>query len=504
VGIASYIIRTVMHAVPFFQTDSLPTHARARLLLLSYHFPPSQSVGALRWEKLAQYAAERGWGMDVITLDPSSQRAPDASRMDGLPRGVRVYGIPAAELGTDRLENAVWEWWRGRRSPSRAAEADAPATHPRPSRRVASFARHDVHWIPRRSRDVLRAYYAVLDYRRSDRWARQATELSLRLIEPHVHRAVITSGPPHMVHAGGCRLASATGLPLVMDLRDPWSFVQRLPEGIAHPIWWQLAARHERRAVSRAALVVTNTELAHREMARRYPERYEQIICVMNGYDTEPIPLGEVRQRFTMAYAGSIYLDRDPQLLFRAAGRVIRELSLSPAEFGIDLIGNVSGYDGVSIGDMARHEGIERYVTAGPTRPRREAMEFLARAAMLVSLPQDSDMAIPAKVFEYMRFDAWLLALAEPGSATGLLLAGTGADVVEPHDVDAMTAVLRQRYLEHARGVRPRPIARDERFSRRNQAAILFDAIEARVGPPHAPAAVGRGTGVEAASGANV
>jgi hypothetical protein len=97
---------------------------------------------------------------------------------------------------------------------------------------------------------------------------------------------------------------------------------------------------------------------------------------------------------------------------------------------------------------------------------------------VLVSLPQDSHMAIPSKVFEYMRYEAWLLALAEPASATAALLRDTAADVVRPGDMDALADVLRRRYLDFREGRRPARIASDPRFSRRAQAERLFAAID--------------------------
>ena len=475
-----------MQAVPFFETAGTPVQEQSRLLLLSYHFPPSQAVGALRWQKLSHFAAARSWGIDVVTLDPSSQQDADPSRLADLPPGVRVFGIPDAALRIDRVENVVWGWCRPLVSRLRSGNDRGGSSPGRARERTGSFGRHEVRWLPRTARDLVRPYYALLDYDRGNQWADRATRLALATIRPNIHRIVVSCGPPHMAHEAGRRVAETARLPLVMDLRDPWSFMQRIPEAMAHPVWWWLAARHERRAVRRATLVVANTELARRELARRYPEWRDRFISVMNGYDQEPIPASGERRRFIIAYAGSIYLDRNPRLLFRGARHVIDELHLSPSEFGIDFIGNVEHYDGTSIRDMAREEGIEPYVTSGPPRPRREAMEFLARAAMLVSLPQDSDMAIPSKVFEYMQFDAWLLALAEPGSATGLLLEGTHADVVAPHDVQAIAAVLHRRYLEHAAGVRPSRIARHERFSRAHQAGVLFDAIEERIGRPDA------------------
>jgi len=117
-------------------------------------------------------------------------------------------------------------------------------------------------------------------------------------------------------------------------------------------------------------------------------------------------------------------------------------------------------------------------------RPRAEAFEFLARASMLVVLPQDSHLAIPAKLFDYMRFEAWLLALADRDSATGQLLHGTGAHVVEPGDVDAIAAAIESRFQDFRAGATAEPLAGQQRFSRRAQATRLFGAIEHVAGVP--------------------
>ena len=96
---------------------------------------------------------------------------------------------------------------------------------------------------------------------------------------------------------------------------------------------------------------------------------------------------------------------------------------------------------------------------------------------MLVTFPGWDTTAVPAKIFECIRFDAWLLALSDPGSATDRLLRGIGADIVQPNDIAAIAAVIRQRYQEYRRGVRPVRAVADDRFSRRTQARMLLDAI---------------------------
>jgi hypothetical protein len=51
-------------------------------------------------------------------------------------------------------------------------------------------------------------------------------------------------------------------------------------------------------------------------------------------------------------------------------------------------------------------------------------------------------MVIPPKIYEYMCHDAWLLVLAEPGSATEQLRRETDADVLTPQGVDGIANTL--------------------------------------------------------------
>jgi glycosyltransferase involved in cell wall biosynthesis len=265
-----------------------------------------------------------------------------------------------------------------------------------------------------------------------------------------------------------------------MDMRDPWSLQQRLTYGVASPLWFRIAERDEKAAVARAALVVCNTEPAADAMRARYPAK--RVITAMNGIDEGELPPSTVGTRFILGYAGSIYLDRDPRPLFRAVAGVVRQRSLDPGRFGVEFIGYADRYEGQSLEDIARDEGVADFVRIGAPRPHHQAMEFLASCTMLVSLPQDSSMAIPSKVFEYLRFPAWLLAMAEPGSATARVLAGTGADVVPPADVGAIAAAIGHRYDAFAAGERPAPLGTDPGLTRRHQGGLLLDALEELTG----------------------
>jgi hypothetical protein len=331
--------------------------------------------------------------------------------------------------------------------------------------------------MPSGPRDLARAWFALSEIARETQWAGDARALAFLLAVNQRYVAVVTCGPPHTVHDAGRVFGERTRTPHVMDLRDPWSLVQRVPEYLAHPLLWWRAARHESRDVAHAALVVANTPALAEALRAAHPGSAGRIISVLNGYDDETMPAASHGARFTIAYAGVIYLDRDPRPLFRAVADVVREQGLTPRQLGIDLMGDVASFGGASVESIAFAEGLSGFVRVLPPGPRRQALELFAGSALLVSLPQDSDMAIPSKVYEYLRSPAWILALAEPRSATAMVLAGTGADVVSAGDSDAMAAVIRRRYQAYASGERPRPLGVNPALSRRHQAGILLDAI---------------------------
>ncbi len=447
-----------------------PPPTRGRILLICYHFAPDPAIGSLRWQKFARHAAERGWGLDVIMRDERSIAAPDAERIADLPPGVRRVGVSERPFWFDTLEDRLARLYR--RFVPRTAMADSlPTTGAGPAGG---------------GRDLVRAYFAFVLLLRERRWARDAADAALAMLDRDVHRVVIGCGPPSRSCIAARHVARSARLPLVTDLRDPWSLAQRLPEAIASPVSRLFNRREERLTVEASALVVTNSAPVGDAMRALYPA--SRIIDVPNGYDADPMPAPTARDRFVLAYSGTIYFGRDPRALFQALARVVQRHSLSPAEIGMDLMGAVAHADGVPLGVLAEEAGVGGYVHLHATRPRSEALAFLAGASLLVMLPQDVDMSIPGKIYEYMRFDAWLLALAHPGSATARLLRGSEASVVAAADVEAIAAVIERRFLQHRAGERGTPVAVAERFSRRARAAAFFGALDLVVPPPRRPA----------------
>ena len=465
--------------LPVRPVHSVPAAAPAtrRLLLLTYHFPPSQAAGALRWQRMLPYAAARGWTADVITVDPARVSPADPRRLAELPPGTRIFAAAEGEHWSS-APLAMLRRLLSRRTGRPGAASPEAAAAAAVSGPLA-IPRESLRWLPPTTSRLKRMVGAWLNHAKEDVWAADAERVGQQLASAVRYDAIISCGPPHAIHAAAARLSRRFGVPFVMDLRDPWSCIADLEASIASPLWYRIAERRERGAVAQAALVVMNTEPARLAMQAAHPGAAARIIAARNGCDDEYIPASRHGKRFTIAYAGSIYLSRDPGPFMRAAARVVRTMDLGPDDFRIAVLGQVAGAPIRAIADEC---GIGEFLTLEAPRPRREALEFLAEAAMLLNLPQSAAQCIPSKLFEYVQFNAWLLALEPEGTATEMLLRDSGADIVPPDDEAAIAAVIRERYEQYARGIRPTPIGADGRFHRRHQAARLLDELDARLG----------------------
>jgi len=464
-------------------TSGEAVRATKHLLLVSYFFPPVNVVGSHRWLRIAQYAAERGWSFDVVmvhptagsSVDPASTMSVDMDKLAELPRGVNIYQVSDRTSWLYEAQRSIWQLLRPivRRRSAPSTELRTTLSSGGPGRETKGEAEDDGEGrSPRRA-----AYLTRLHYGEFRRWARDAARVATRILHERRPDIIASSGPPHSAHEAARQIATRTGIPWVMDMRDPWGAPENTPADFAGPAWTRVTGMLERRCVEEAKLVLLNTEAARRELASRYPDRAGRFITVMNGADPLRTELPVSRSpRFTIAYAGNIYVGRDPTVFFTALARVIRDLSLTPEQIGADFLGG-GDYARDIVLSAAREAGIAPFVTHTPRQTHREALAFLSRAPMLLNLPQHHHLAIPAKVFEYVQMPSWLLVLAETGSATELLLRDSAADVLDPGDVDGIAERLHCRFSQHARGERPSPVNANGRFDRDRQSQILLDAL---------------------------
>ncbi len=455
-----------------------------RLLLIAYHFPPGGSAGALRWEKMLEVLLEHGFAADVLTLDPAQLSSPDLARLSKVDESVRVFGVRDSALAVEgawrfraQAIRFVSRSLRRLRVPSRGRAGEAAPHHTQ--RLGGSISRWEALQDAGPRLDRWRASLgAHLEILRFTEWADRARRVAEWLADETSYDAVISSGPPHAIHLGAATAARRIGAAFVMDMRDPWSLVQRLPKSIGSSRWWKTAERAEGSCVRMASLVLCNTERAASALSELYPELVDRIVTVLNGVDEEKTPSVPKNDRFILAHAGTVYLDRSPESLFRAVGRIVQRRELTADDLAIRFFGAFEGRGEEAVVAMAYREGVAPFVELGGVVSRSEVLAFLAESAVGIILPQDSHLAVPSKVFEYVNLPLWTVALAQEESATSDVLAMTDACVVDPLDVPALEAVIERLYDRWQRGERPTTGSFDPSLSRRQQAVIFAQGLK--------------------------
>ncbi|MGV3711041.1 MAG: hypothetical protein ACO1Q7_19615 [Gemmatimonas sp.] len=439
------------------ERDVASASTSPRVLLLTQDFPPRISVGAARWEGFAPFLSAAGWGMDVVMEDPRDEASPDWSRFNRLPDDVRVAACARLKPGWYRAIRRV----RGRESTvkSHVGEVNSVGGGERGSVGLIGTAREAMHVLVHASQARTLAH--------------EFAETALAMFDGR-QKVVASSGPSHYVHVAAARVSRTHNIPHVIDLRDPWARVVE-PTSIDRFLPDAELRHLERDTLLRAALIITNTVAAAGVLASRFPSIKDRIVSIPNGSDVEPVLAPDVWPTvFQIAHAGSLYLDRDPRPFMRAVARVVQKHALNASQLRVVFMGQPARIDGRSLTDHATDAGIGALFEERAPGTRDEARKLMQDSLMAVAFQGATKTQVPAKIFEYVAFPLWLLALVGNDSATADMLGGSDALVFDIDDEARTANAIEESYLRFRRGEMPRPAGHDGRFSRSKQAERLI------------------------------
>lgn len=371
---------------------------RLRLLIVSYHYPPSGSVGARRPDALARLAADRGW--DVRVLAPPVPRPEGPPPRIPEPQVMRAAPVPRMS----RLVRSVQE---ARRDPRRSGWRRALV-------RIAAIGREafipDVHanWIV----PAVGRFLAARNGWRPD--------------------VIVASGPPFSVFVVAAALAAKTRAPWIADYRDLWT----VGNDYLDIGWVRRSIDHwlERRLLRSAAASVTVSAPLAETMRRAFGIDTQ---VVMNGIDRRQLPAPGVAARFgaggagrpaklTLAHTGYLYPGRrDPAPLLDA----IALLGEDAARVNVVFVGEDNG---VARAAVERSRVVDSVTVLGRV-PAETSWRIQAEADVLVLLMWNDARdagTVTGKLFDYLLAQRPILMLGYEGGVAAELIRSRGAGVV--------------------------------------------------------------------------
>jgi glycosyltransferase involved in cell wall biosynthesis len=290
-------------------------------------------------------------------------------------------------------------------------------------------------------------------------------------------KVILATAPPYETLKAGWTLHKRTGLPLVVDFRDPWTW------GLPWNPSSEKRAREERaweaRVMADASLVLVVTPSMQRTMAEMYPEQAGKIRLLMNGYeDAGDAAAAPPADRFVLSYAGSILERRLPPALFEGLRRLRAKHPETAADVRVQLIG--ANHTNRPLHDRLREEDVADMVEwVGAVSPD-QCRTLLRSSHVLLHMEGTAHYAISGKLFEYLSSSRQVLGLVPAGSDDEWFLTqsggGTNAGLDDP---DRVSAAIRARW-EDWRANRVTPSVDPKwlgQFHRREQTRTLASLL---------------------------
>jgi hypothetical protein len=412
-----------------------------KVLLLTYHYAPSNAIGAARPTSLARYLASRGDEVRVITSGSSG--APPSQ--DSTCEGVTVQRIPDHH----GLVTRAFAKLRGH-PPVTSTAFPAFPTSQTSREQVLEFVSL-----------VGRSLLHVPDPSLS--WALAAFNASIEATRRWRPDAIAVSGPPFSSFIAASRLSRRLNIPWVADYRDLWSNNTYYPYPSPRRALDRLI---ERITLRGAACLVTVSEPLADDLGRLHGRRAE---VVLNGH--QPSDDGAEGQprlpgRLNLLYAGQLYPGkRDPQPLFEAIAL------LGASGDGIRV--HFAGPHGEQAKESAHRAGIPDIVIDHGQIERAEALRLQYRADVLLLLMWNDigeKGVYSGKLFEYLFTRRPILMLGWADGVAAQLIRSREAGVVL-NDPEAIAVQLRTWLAEAASpdGIRSLPSSVTNGLTREEQ-----------------------------------
>ena len=240
---------------------------------------------------------------------------------------------------------------------------------------------------------------------------------------------IYATGGPWSSLIAGALLKFNSGVPLVLDFRDPWTSNSSEKRRCFITRW--INRRLESIVIKYADGIIANTVNLQKDFLVRYEKlNPRRITTITNGFE-EYLPPSDIAEKhpLTIAHVGSLYSSRNPLPLIKAIMALIDDKTIHHSDLKIILVGEIETA-GNEIAKLLSSGTLENVVEIIPRVPYKEATEFIRNSDVLLLIQPDFPLQIPRKLYDYMSARKLLLCIAERESSTGVLVRDYNLGVV--------------------------------------------------------------------------
>lgn len=361
-----------------------------KVLMLSYYYPPHSAIGATRAYLVSKYLAKRGHDVTVIAAKPQpggidTSKFPDYDNPGGL---VKVLRTGRVERVMDAVKKGVFK--------AAGSNATSGGTNYQQQVTEASQRSRESGWMGDLKARVLHIARSDLVPEREVTWNPEATALALQQIRKERPDVIYVCARPFVSFYVGATLKRLTGIPLVLDLRDPWSLLPHhdaLTRSILQP--------QERALFAQADRILINTHTSRARYDALYPESItRKMRCAPNAmsqWPAEGVFDGfEGVPPLRLIHGGNLYR-RSITPLLKAFQQFVGERTPEASKTWIRQVGRID----IDTFDPAVVESLGDYMQIHPFLPFEAFQRHVQEATVqIVLLGPEHYLRIPAKFYE--------------------------------------------------------------------------------------------------------
>lgn len=360
-----------------------------KVLIITYYWPPAGGPGVQRWLKFVKYLPNYGFHPVIYTPENPNYPMLDESLINELPSAVTVIKQPIRE--PYRLARLI-----SKKSTKGLSSGIIPK-----AKRQNTIERLMLY---------IRGNWFVPDARKA--WVKPSVRFLSKYLQDESIDAIITTGPPHSLHLIGLRLKTELGVKWIADFRDPWTTIGYHKQ---LKLTSRTIKKHEAleakvlRGADQIVVTSANTKAAFALKTK------QPIAVITNGYDYQRLPFVSKDNKFTIAHIGSLLAGRNPKLLWKVLGELVREDEQFKDLFCLRLAGVISS----EVLDEIRRSIPETNLDCVGYISHKEALIMQRQSQLLLLIEIDSEETkaiVPGKLFEYMVANTPIIALGPPDS----------------------------------------------------------------------------------------
>jgi glycosyltransferase involved in cell wall biosynthesis len=374
---------------------------KRRVLVIAYHYPPLAGAGMLKILRTTRYLSDFGWDPLILTVkNPEPYHRAD----NPIPESARVYRswrIPGGNFLARILRRLNLD------------------------ERWLLLPDQYIFWIPG---TLIYGWYLII---------RQKVDL------------IYVTGPPYSALLCGALLKVLTGRPLVVDLRDPWSF-NAARNGYPTKFHQWLDQRLEKWVLKTADFITCIYRITQEGYGRLYPWTRVKTAIFYDTIDRGDLPeIVDSYAKFTITYLGTFY---PPFHTLKATLRAIRYLldqgQITSDSFCFNYVGPFDKKFNSLIAEL----NLAQIVRQAGYQPLKEAQVEIFKSHALLLLLEFA--TINTKLFDYLAAGKPIIAVVPEFQELEELLQTYASrfSMVSDGDYLKIAAIIAQYHQEHYQG----------------------------------------------------